>query len=87
MTCVCQKFTIWFPIRDRRTKVNIDTMYALSLLIQYPNYTHRVPKVSPGLILGGGGLISGSIFELVYRMAYIWGGYIWALMVLSFARN
>ena len=85
MTCVCQKFTIWFPIRDRRTKVSIETIYALSLFIQYPNYTHRVPKVSPGPIIGG--LIFGSIFELVYRMAYIWGDYIWALLVLSFARN
>jgi len=32
-------------------------MYALSMFINYPKYAHRIPNVSPELILGGGALI------------------------------
>ena len=53
-----------------------DSAYALSMFIHYPIYEHRSSNISPGLIFGGGGLIRGRIFELVYRMASIRGIYI-----------
>ena len=69
--------TIRCPIREainnieyvnlqKRTQVNLN---ALSMVINFGNYTHTSPKVSLGFIFGG--VIFGKIFELVYRGANI----------------
>ena len=44
------------------------------MFIHYPNYTHRIPTVSPGLLYGGG-LIQGRIFGLVHRWPIFRGLY------------
>ena len=43
-------------------------MYALPMLINYPNCPSKIPNVRPGFLFGG--LIFGRIFELAYRGAY-----------------
>ena len=42
------------------------------LFIHYPNYTHKIPNVNPG------------IFELAYRGHIFWGGLIvWRAYILD----
>ena len=48
-----------------------DSIYALPMFIHYPNYTHGIPNVSPGLVFGG--LIFRRIFELACRGPIFWG--------------
>jgi len=53
-------------------------MYALSIFIHYPSYTHRIPNAGPGLIFGEG-LYSEGYFGLVYTgpmfgWLVFWGG-------------
>ena len=57
MTCVCQKFTIWYPNKNLMRKTSQKknskyrgSIYALSMFLHYPNYTHTNPNVTPGLI-------------------------------------
>ena len=54
------------------------SIYVLSMVIHCPNYAHRIPNVSPGLVFGGG-LMFGRISDLVYRGTYS-GGLIFGIL-------
>ena len=72
-----KNFTIRCPIRETINNIKYvktlekkkgkcrGSLYALAMAISCPNYTHRIPNLNPGLILGG--RIFGRIFELAYR--------------------
>ena len=76
MTSICQKMIIRCPIREtnnnilcvklqERTKSKYrGSIYALSMSIHYTNYTHKIPNVSPGILLGGACIRKGNWLSL-----------------------
>ena len=57
------------------SKYNSST-YALSMFIHFPNYTHRIPKVSPGHIFGED-YIQKDIWVSLQEVYNQRGAYIW----------